>query len=477
MNDVLAISAGQEVRLARDVQDYIAGTIQFWSGSTPMAPKLFLVPVVEYYGLNEFALRFPGVVFIVCVLFFWWMFGKKLLGEGILNGAILVVSTTILLPNIIKYATSDVWLLGWQLLTWLSMLFLLKKPTLGWKFIYFLSLLFGLITAPLSMSFWVIALLSFYYFKHSHGKTLRNIALSSILISSLLLILTYASGVQAALLVSFGSLGLGWWIGAQLTGLVPWFGFMLAGLKESYDKYQRSEELSVLMVGGLLAGVLSGGLVLQWVLALLAGKQLISYFHDKYPYGKWVKGGAVFVIILSCILVTASMIWAYAQFSFVGYRAFMITGGLFWVISLVAVVGLYINKYHLITLGFMMSGLMLNFGLWYRIAPVAEQSRGWVKEVTKEISDCSVNSNNKSLIVIGKPISEAELKLYAEEPFSRVEFLSDSASINFDFDKYTYLIIDADLPGQDTVFNDYQQLARKSSVFRTVPEVFYKPCN
>ena len=418
MTDVISISIEPEVQMVSEVQRIAQGELGLLEGAANLLPKALLSQVFQSYGLEEIALRVPGIALVICSLLMWWIFGRKLLGEGLLTSGVLVLCSSLLLPNIIKFSTADAWLLSFQLMNWLSVLYVLKKPGLAWKAVFWISLVLGILTAPLNMGIWTAVLLGTYYFLHQDGKRIQLFLILSIILS----VVGIVSLETSPLIGGYAYLGVFGNLKWQVFGMLPWFGFLLAGIKETYDKYRKKEELAVLMVGVFLAALISGGIMLQWVLALLAGKQLLSYFHPKYPYGDWVRGGTVLVVVLVCLVATSSMIWGFAQFSYVGYRAFMMTGGLFWIFSLLGLIGLYIKNHRLITIGLIMSGLLFNFSLWYRLIPIADLSFGWPKQVVEKISTCQHGKKTDKLIIYSDQ-RKADLLIYAKENFRSVEEL------------------------------------------------------
>jgi hypothetical protein len=161
----------------------------------------------------------------------------------------------------------------------------------------------------------------------------------------------------------------------NLIGILPFLGFAIAGLWETYKRSNKGEEMGIINIGFFFAALLSHALVLQVLLAMLAGKHLTSYFDDRYPHKNPVRAGAVIHLIVAVLGLTYFMLWVFFQFKGPGFRAGFIVCGLYWMWSVIAVIGIYGMNENYVRLGTIMSGVLFTSLFWLQLGPLMESRR------------------------------------------------------------------------------------------------------
>ena len=133
--------------------------------------------------------------------------------------------------------------------------------------------------------------------------------------------------------------------------------------------------MGIINIGFFFAALLSHALVLQFLLAMLAGKQLTSYFDPKYPHKNPVRAGAVIHLIVAVLGLTYFMLWIFFQFKGPGFRSGLVVCGLYWMWSVIAVIGIYGMNENYVRLGTIISGVLFTSLFWLQLGPLMESRR------------------------------------------------------------------------------------------------------
>ncbi|MFZ2899473.1 MAG: glycosyltransferase family 39 protein [Saprospiraceae bacterium] len=315
-----------------------------------------------------FYVRFPGVVLLFAGLGLGYEIGRRFFGKETMLFALLVAAGSWLLPNAAKWVSLDAWLWLPQLLTALGMLGFLKQPDKSWKWLVWLSWPVALLLHPLGSLLGVGGLYLVWRSWHPSGKRLDQLGLYLIgpLVAALSLWLNMGERLDGWYLLTTDWKALA----GQLLGILPWLGFVVAGLVETIRNFRKGEELAILMAGLLAGAILANSLWLQWVLALIAAKQLQRFILAGYPYGNVVKTIAVLQLVAYILIGIGAMMYGYGNWGGSGFRAAMNATLACWAPALFGVFGLFGENQRMAVLGFMFSGLLFSLAFWTQLYPL-----------------------------------------------------------------------------------------------------------
>lgn len=315
-----------------------------------------------------FLVRSPGIVFLFAGLGLGYQLGMRFFGKETMIFVLLAMAGSWLLPNATKWLSLDTWLWLPQLLTALGMLGFLKQPEKSWKWLIWLSWPVALLLHPLGSLLGVGALYLVWRSRHPSGKRLDQLGLYLIgpLVAALSLWLNRGERLADWYLLTPDWAALG----GQLLGILPWLGFVVSGLVETIRNFRKGEELAILMAGMLAGAILANSLWLQWVLALIAAKQLQRFVLSGYPYGNVVKSIAVLQLIAYILIGIWAMMSGYGNWGGSGFRAAMSATLACWAPALFGVFGLFGKNQRMAVLGFMFSGLLFSLAFWTQLYPL-----------------------------------------------------------------------------------------------------------
>lgn len=315
-----------------------------------------------------FLVRSPGIVFLFAGLGLGYQLGMRFFGKETMIFVLLAMAGSWLLPNATKWLSLDTWLWLPQLLTALGMLGFLKQPEKSWKWLIWLSWPVALLLHPLGSLLGVGALYLVWRSRHPSGKRLDQLGLYLIgpLVAALSLWLNRGERLADWYLLTPDWTALG----GQLLGILPWLGFVVSGLVETIRNFRKGEELAILMAGMLAGAILANSLWLQWVLALIAAKQLQRFVLSGYPYGNVVKSIAVLQLIAYILIGIWAMMSGYGNWGGSGFRAAMSATLACWAPALFGVFGLFGKNQRMAVLGFMFSGLLFSLAFWTQLYPL-----------------------------------------------------------------------------------------------------------
>jgi 4-amino-4-deoxy-L-arabinose transferase-like glycosyltransferase len=139
-----------------------------WSEVHRKPPLHFWNIAISYkiFGINEFAVRFPSVVFILGTIALIYLVGKDFFGEKMAFYAALILSTSILVPALAKVSVTDATLLFFKTLCAFSILKVLIFRNKWWVLLFWIGFSLALLTKgpPIIIftGFFVLILLLFH---------------------------------------------------------------------------------------------------------------------------------------------------------------------------------------------------------------------------------------------------------------------------------------------------------------------------
>ena len=100
----------------------------------------------KLFGVNEFAVRFPSVLFITLTFCVTYFFGKKIFGERETLMGVIILSSSFLVMALAKVSVADGTLLLYTTLCAIAILHVLLYRTKVWVFTFWLSFALALLT-------------------------------------------------------------------------------------------------------------------------------------------------------------------------------------------------------------------------------------------------------------------------------------------------------------------------------------------
>ena len=164
-----------------------------------------------------------------------------------------------------------------------------------------------------------------------------------------------------------------WAMGAQALAMLPWVGFLVAGLVELVRNLKKGEEFSILVGGLLLGSIMGGTLLLQWVFALLIAKQLQRFITRGYPLGNLLKTLTILLLLSVLLGAILGMIIGYYKFGGQGFRVGMSLILAYWMPGLFGAIGLFGRNQKLVVLGTVLGVLLLCLAFWVQAWPLVSQ--------------------------------------------------------------------------------------------------------
>ena len=342
-----------------------------------------LMALIMGNELDPFFLRFSGAIAVVLGLTAYYIFARRLVGTEVVLNTLALVAASLLISNLAKVASGDIWAMMLQWLAYAAMLRYLKQPQWSWQLSFYALAALAIWVQPVQSLVFILGTAAFIYFMHADGKRLLRLN-------------PWAMGT----LTAAGLYGLQWldtsgdtfYIGFRTgpflavngLGILPFLGFVLGGVREHGQRIGKRDEQAVFYLGGLIFALLGHSLALQPILAMIAARQMRNYFHKGYPHRSLVKAGAVVHLVLAACFLILFMIGSFVQFRGLGFQAGLATGGLYWVWSFIAVVGLLGLRPSYVRLGTIMSGVLLTTFFWIQFSPLLEAQRNWAQGIVAQ---------------------------------------------------------------------------------------------
>lgn len=308
------------------------------------------------------------------------LFGKQAVGLGL-----LCAGASLFLPFFGKVATPDALaLLGQSGLLWLVLLAGADREN-NYLLPTGIFLLFGAIAAPLSTLIFALGSILAGRLLFGGGKHWTRL-LVLLAIPLVVLALQGTQGGRSYWFWGNHPFAYGRFLGYCLLGMLPVVGWLAGGLRDLVYKVRKGELRGKLLGAGLAIGFLTQSLVFPLILALLAGKQMQTYFREEnYPWRNWVRGAAVLHLIFAFLGSFFALAGAGLTFDANGFRAALGGAVAYWMFSLFGVIGLYGNRRDFALGGTVLAGLLGVLFFWGQVYPFIEVQRSWPERLTRQV--------------------------------------------------------------------------------------------
>lgn len=364
---------------------------------------------------TPFGMRFPGAILFILAAAGSYLWSYRLFGT---ETAVLAVS--LLLAGWLpvwsaKTVSGDVWLLAAHGLAWVAMIRAAKQPRWYWFALVGLLIFWGAWIRFWPSVVFVGAFLGYSWFFYSGGKRLLPLALA--LVPAWFL--REPNGWQF------------WPMGWILLTVAPLFGLVLAGLRETLQRWRKGEEMSRLMAGSLLAVLLSQSPAFGVVIAFLAGRQLGVLFHPNYPHRQLVRAGHILYLLAVFFAGTGAMILGFQYFQGPGFRSAMAISAALWIGGVVAAIGLYGNRPAYVRRGLLGGWLAALFLAFTLGGPLLETRRNLPYRAVQGAMDMGPAEINLS---VSDKALEKQIKLELQEAVlpagQNTVLISDKAEVD-----------------------------------------------
>jgi hypothetical protein len=421
MNDLSTLWDGAEALLA------------WQSGRGEAGPALPGILLAQTWPQGVFWFRLPGALLLLLAFPLYWWMAKALLGREATIYTLLVLAASLMVPNLAKLASGDIWAMVTQWLGFAVLLRFLKQPLMLWRLVFYSLLALAIWIQPVNASIFLLGSSAYLYFAHPQGKNLLSLQpwLAGVAIAAVLYWGKLLPMDNSHFVIGFQS---GRFLLWSFLGMAPFIGFCLAGLWGSIQRARQGEELAVINLGALAFALLGHSLALPGILAFLTAKQIQGYFKPGYPYKAIVQAGALLhllaIFFASFLLLTGSFI----KFDAAGYRASVAVTGLYWMLSFIGVLGLVgMNRRHTLA-GTFLAGLLLTTLFWLQLNPFLEKQRSWPFGLLQEAERLmpalkSVDDGLACAIYIPPGTPFPSLAAYAQAVFPTTILLDSEAAL------------------------------------------------
>lgn len=308
------------------------------------------------------------------------LFGTEAIGLGL-----LCAGASLFLPFFGKVATPDALaLLGQASFFWLILLAGADKEK-NYLLPAGIFLLLGGIAAPLSTLIFGLATILAGRLLFGGGKQWTGM----LVLLAIPLVVLLLQGTQSGRSYWFWGnhpFAYGRFLGYCMLGMLPVIGWLAGGLRDLVYKIRKNELRAKLLGAGLAIGFITQSLFFPLILALLAGKQMQSYFREEnYPWNNWVRGGTVLHLIFAFMGAFFALAGAGLTFDANGFRAALGGAAAYWMFSLFGVIGLYGNRRDFAVGGTLLAGLLGVLFFWGQVYPFIEVQRSWPDRLVKQM--------------------------------------------------------------------------------------------
>lgn len=311
----------------------------------------------------------PGTLLFFLTCGITWFLGKKFFGKQAMLFMLLVLSGSLLLVNGLKWATGDPMELALLVLTFLGMLGYLKQPLWSWRLLTWAAWTIALAIQPLEALLAILPIALVWRFRHPKGRQLDSLFLWiwGPVVAALAWWWNGWQLPESFFFWSWSSENILAGYGIQFLGMLPWLGFLVAGIVDLFRKGSKGEELSILLGGLLLGALLSNTLLLQWAFALLVAKQLQRIGTPGYPFGNLVKTFTVLPLLAWLLAGISGLVAGYVVMGGSGYRIGVSLILAYWIPVLFGAIGLFGNRHRLMSLGMAAGALLFSLAFWTQL--------------------------------------------------------------------------------------------------------------
>lgn len=378
-----------------------------------------------------FLSRTPGVLLTIAGAGVFYWLGRKIFGDRTTVLTLLVWAATFVIPNTGKWIAADSWLLFTQLLAWIATLRFLKQPLEKWRMLTFIALLLALWLHPLS-TILLFGLGGWWLYRfHPDGDRLRLINPWIVMAggSIALYILGQWQWGHPGFLLAYFSLSFPRYLLLIFLSFLPVIGFFLAGLRDTFQKFRKKEELAIITSAWLIGGLAGQSLLVFAGMGLLVAKQLMFYFQPNYPHRNIVRTGALLHLIATFCGITLLLLYSFGKFGGLGFRSALAVGATYWIFSFVSIIGLYGYNRRLVWGGALLSGILLSLLSWIQYYPLIESKRNWPQrlEVAAQTLECT--SQSKLYLHQLPPSEQEKIRLYCDPLFRKLVFTEEEEQL------------------------------------------------
>ncbi len=408
-NDYTTLWSGPESLLAWQALHAEAG---------PTLHEQLLASVGRPGAINLFLLRLPGVLVLSLSLLLFYVLLRPLLGRQHMANTLLLAAASLLITNLAKVGAGDIWALSLQGISLALLLRYLKQPKRAWQLAFYLVFPLAIWVQPLQSLIFLLGTAAYLYRLHPDGKQLARLNpwVSGLVAALGLYLLQWLDLPQYSFLIGWDTLT---FLLVNAAGVLPFLGLVMAGIYESYKRSRQGEELALILSGAALFALLGHALALQLVLAMIAGKQLKSYFAENYPYRNIVITGTVLQLVAAACGLILFMMYIFVEFRGLGYRAALAAGGVYWMLSFVGVVGLLGKRELYARTGIVFSGLLLTTLFWLQLNPLLESKRNWAERLPAESRELKgVDADTECLVLPAEGTAFPNLAAYCKVQFT-----------------------------------------------------------
>ena len=401
MNDYLSLLDSAEVNnihIAQQAKEADSKSFE----TVFLLPKMVLEINYRELGFDLFSLRLTNVLLLILTLLGFIFWGEKLFGQSTVLLTSIVVSSTFLVVPVAKFITFDTWLLAFQLMSFITLILLLKQPIWKWRILFWIFTIGALLIEPKSALIFSFGMWLFLIIVHPNGRALFDLYNGLLWLAAFagLYFLGSWTGDRSGFLFSYTHIEPQKYLLINLLVILPWIAFLPAAIWDLIQKLRKQEEMAIISCAFLLFSALSYGLVLQFAIAFLIAKQLDNFFKTNYPYSNLVKSIAVLNLVFSFALVALFLLTNYDNFGEIGFRSRMGVAGVYWAFGFLAVIGLFGKSRKMIVGGMALSGMLTMLLFWTQISPLLENYRNLAQKLIFEIE--KVDSDQESKVYLQK---------------------------------------------------------------------------
>jgi hypothetical protein len=109
--------------------------------------------------------------------------------------------------------------------------------------------------------------------------------------------------------------------------------------------------------------------------AFLVARHVHDYFLKNYPHGSIIKGVSVLHLIGFFFLAAFAILGGFFAFRGAGFRAGVAFAGVYWMLSVILVIGIYSQRRRLLYSGLFLAGLLSATLFFSRVLPLLEAER------------------------------------------------------------------------------------------------------
>lgn len=367
ITDLAWLWQGSETRIANEIK-----SLQF---SHPITWILHQFSAGD--PLNLVGMRLPGLLIGLLGMVGMLLILRKILGNNLTLLFLLVLMNNYFLLGIMKVATADIWSFSLQSIGVLSIIRYLKTPTLLWRLISYSSIALALWIQPLTASLLFLLLPSIYYIFLQNGKRLLSLnPWALVLCTILILFMTgHLHWGNSNHYLGWGPSRIGFFLLVLFLGALPLLGFLIAGLVASVNTIRKSEEFSLLFFTWFVIALLTQSASLVVGMSIIIARHIQDYFHQHYPFGKYVQIYSTIHLIAFFFVAAFLMLGGFFTFQGTGFRSALAFSLVYWVLSFVLVIGLFGHNRRFVYAGAFLTVLLTTSLFCLQVFPILENQR------------------------------------------------------------------------------------------------------